>query len=186
MHSDDGIAERDITENTDLGIAQECLTPHSSCGVVTPSHQGSRVPLAQRPPQVLLSGQDSDMSSPNMHSSLGTACTVMAPSQSSTDGSQLSNSPPSGKKAMPRDPDPMLAAKRLRVGDDLATPIETDNPNQTVQKAPSKAKAGRDLPTIRQPKLWLAPDDYTHGACLSFCGCPEPPCSPQPNPLIWC
>ena len=117
VHGDDEIEERDVTEDTGPdgihGVAQECLTPHSGCGVVTPSDQRSHVPLAQRPPQVMLSGQDSDLSSPNMHSSVGTACTIMAPSQSSTAGSQLSNSPPSSKKAVRRDPNPMPAAKRL-------------------------------------------------------------------------
>ena len=87
VHGDDEIEEGDIMEITGPGVAQECLTPHSGCGVVTLSDQVLLVPLAQRPPQVLLSGQDSDMSSPNMHSTLGTAFTVMAPSQSSTDAS---------------------------------------------------------------------------------------------------
>ena len=85
------------------------------------------MPLAQRPPQVLLSGQDSEMSPPNMHSSLETACTVKAPSQSSTDGSQLSNSPPSGKKAMSRDPNPMRAAKPMSLGVDQTAAIDIDN-----------------------------------------------------------
>ena len=144
------------------------------------------MPLAQRPPQVMLSGQDSDMSSPNVHSSLGTARTVMAHNQSSTDGSQLSNSPPSGKKAVPRDPNPMPVAKRLRVGDGMAAPIEVDHPNLTVDEAPSKAKVGRDPPTIRALKLRLEPDDYTACACFFFCSCPEHACSPQSDPLIWC
>ena len=116
VHGDDEIEGRDIMENTSPGVAQGCLTSHFGCGVETLSDRGALVPLGQRPPQVLLSGQDSDMSSPNMHSSLGTACTVMAPSQFATAGSQLSNSPPSSKKAMPRDPNPMPRAKRVRLG----------------------------------------------------------------------
>ena len=188
VHGDDQTEERDVTEDAGRGgmhaIVLECLTPHSGCGVVPPSDQGSPMPLAQRPPPIMLSGQDSDMSSPNVHGSLGIACTVMAPSQLSTDGSQLSKKPPSGKKAVPRDPNPMPAAKCLRVGDDMAAPIEVDNPNQTVEEAPSKAEFGRDLPTIRQLKFWLEPDDYTLGACFFFCSYPEPPCSPQADPLI--
>ena len=93
VHADDEIEGRDVMENTGPSAAQECLTPHSGCGAESLFDPGSPVPLAQRPRQVLFSGQGSEMSSPNMHSSLGTACTVMAPSQSSTDGSQLSNSP---------------------------------------------------------------------------------------------
>ena len=97
VHGDDQMEERDITQVTGPGsihgVAQECLTPHSGCGDVTPSDQESRVPLAQRPPQVMLSGQDSDMSSPNVHSSLGTAPTVMAPSHSSTEGSAAQKPP---------------------------------------------------------------------------------------------
>ena len=158
VHGDDEIEGREMMENTRPGVAQECLTAHSRCGVEALSHQGSPVPLAQRPPKVLFTGQDSEMSSPTMHSSLGTACTVMALSKSSTDGSHLSNSPPSSKKAMPRDPKHMPAAKCVRFGEDLATPIEIDNPNQKLEKDPLKAKAGRDPPTIRQLKLRLAPD----------------------------
>ena len=123
------------------------------------------MPLAQRPPQVMLSDQDSEMSSPNMHSNLGTACTVMVPSRSSTDGSQLSNCPLSGKQAMPRDPNPKPAAKRVRLGVDQATSIQIDNPNQKLEEDPLKARAGTDLPTIRQVKLQLAPEEYTPGAC---------------------
>ena len=124
------------------------------------------MPLAQRPPQVSLSGQDSEMSSPNMHSSLGTACTVMAPSQSSTDGSKLSNSPSSGKKALPRDPNPMPAAKRVRLGVDQAAAIDIDNPDEKVEVDKIKANAGRDLPTIWQLKLRLERDEYVAGACF--------------------
>ena len=80
----------------------------------------------------------------------------------------------------------MPAAKRVRLAEDLATLIEVDNPNQKVDWDPCKAKAGRDLPTIRQLQLRLAPDDYNPGACFFFCNCPEPPCSPQSNPLICC
>ena len=133
VHADDEMQGRDVMENTGPGAAQECLTPHPGCGAESLSDEGSPVPLAQRPPQVLLSGQDSEMSSLNMHSSLGTACTVVAPSQTSTDGSQLSNSPPSGKKAMPRDPNPMPAAKRVRLGVDQAAAIDIDNPDQKVE-----------------------------------------------------
>ena len=46
VHGDDEIEKRDVTEDTGPGVAQECLTPHSGCGVVTPSDQGSPVPLA--------------------------------------------------------------------------------------------------------------------------------------------
>ena len=45
------------------GDAQESLTLHSGNGDVTPSDQGSPVPLAKRPPEVRLSVQHSDMSS---------------------------------------------------------------------------------------------------------------------------
>ena len=173
-------------ENTSPGAAQECLTPHPGCGAESLSDQGSPVPLAQRPPQVLLSGQDSEMSSPNMQSSLGMACTVMAPSQSSTDDSQLSNSPPSGKKAMPRDPNPMPAAKRVRLGVDQAATIVFDNRDEKVEVDKIKANAGRELPTIRQLKLRLARDEYVAGACFFLCSCPEPPCAPQSDPLNWC
>ena len=62
----------------------------------------------------------------------------------------------------------MLAAKRLPVGDDKAAPIEVDGPGLRVGRAPSKAKAGRDLPTIHALKLQLLPDDYTPGACFFF------------------
>ena len=190
VHGDDQMGEQDITEVTGPsgihGVAQECPTPHSGCGDVPPYDHGSPVALAQRPPQVMLSAQDSDMSSLDVHSSLGTACTVMAPSQSSTDGSQLSNSPPSGKKAMPRDPNPMPATKRLCVGDDMAAPNEVDNPGLRVEEASSKAKVGKDLPTIRALKLWLQADDFSAGACFFFCSCLEPPCSPPSDPLIWC
>ena len=173
-------------ENTGCGVAQECLTPHSGSGVEALSDQGSPVPLARRPPQVLLSRQDSEMLSPNMHSNWGTACTVMAPTQSGTDGSQLSKPPPSGRKAMPRDPTPMRAVKHVRLGVDQATAIEIINSNQKVEEDPLKDTAGRDLPTIHQLRLRLAPDEYTAGACFFFCSCPEPPCSLQSNPLIWC
>ena len=155
-------------ENTGPGAAEECLTPHPGCGAESLSDQGFPVPLAQRPPQVSLSGQDSEMSSPTMDSSLGTACTVAAPSQSSTDGPQPFNSPPSGKKAMPRDPNPMPAAKRVRLGADGAAAIDCDNPNQKVGVDKVKAPAVRELPTIRQLKLRLARDEYVAGACF-FC-----------------
>ena len=108
------------------------------------------------------------MSLPNMHSSLGTALTVMAPSQSSTDGSQLSNSPPSGKKAMPRDPNPMPAAKRVQLGVDQAAAIDIDNTHQELADNRIKAKAGRDLPTKWQLKLRLAPDEYIAGASFFY------------------
>ena len=68
----------------------------------------------------------------------------MAPSQSSTDGSQLSNNPPSGKKAMPRDPNPIPAAKRVPLGLDQAAAIDIDNLDQELEEDPLKAKAGRD------------------------------------------
>ena len=139
VHADDEIEGRGAMENTGPTVAQECLTPHSGCGVEALSDQGSPVPQAQRPPQVLLSWQGSEMSSPNMHSSLGTTCTVVAPSESSTDGSQLSNSPPSGKKAMPNDPNPMPAAKRVWLGVDQATAIEIDNPDQKLDEDSLKA-----------------------------------------------
>ena len=142
VHADDEILGRVVLENTGPGVAQECLSPHSGCGVESHADQGSLVPLAQRPPQVLLSGQDSEMSSPNMHSSLGTACTVTAPSQSSTDGSQPSNSPPLGKKAMPRDPNPMPAAKRVRLGVEQDTAIDIDNPKQERKKDRIKVTVG--------------------------------------------
>ena len=48
--------------------------------------------------------QHGDMSSPAVHSSVGTARTVVAPSQFSTDGSQLGNIPPLDKKAVLREP----------------------------------------------------------------------------------
>ena len=80
VHADDENQGRDIMENTGPVAVEECLTPHPGCGAESLSDQGSPVPLAQRPPQVSLSGQDSEMSSPNMDSSLGTACTVVAPS----------------------------------------------------------------------------------------------------------
>ena len=155
-------------ENIGPGAAEECLTPHPGCGAESLSDQGSPVPLALRPPQVSLSGQDSEMSSPNMDSSMGTACTVVAPSQSSTDGSEPCNSPPSGKKAMPRDPNPMPAAKRVRLGADGAAAIGCDNPNQKVEVDKIKAPAGRELPTIRQLKLRLARDEYVAGACFFY------------------
>ena len=155
-------------ENIGPSAAEECLTPHPGCGAESLSDQGSPVPLAQRPPQVSLSGQDSEMSSPNMDSSLGTACTVMVASPSSTDGSQPSNSPPSGKKAMPRDPNPMPAAKRVRLGVDEAAAIDCDNPDQKVEVDKIKAPAGRELPTIRQLKLRLARDEYVAGACVFY------------------
>ena len=129
VHADDENHSRDVMENTGLGAVEEWLTPHPGCGAESLSDQGSPVPLAERPPQVLLSGQDGEMSSPYVDSSLGTACSVVAPSQSSTDGSQRSNSPPSGKKAMPRDPNPMPAAKRVRLGVDEAAAIDCDNPD---------------------------------------------------------
>ena len=153
-------------ENTGPGAAEECLPPHPGCGAESLSDQGSPVPLAQRRPQVLFSWQDSEMSSPNMDSSLGTARTVVAPSQSSTDGSQPSNNPPSGKKAMPRDPNPMPAAQRVRLGVDEAAAIDCDNPDQKVEVDKVKAPAGRELPTIRQLKLRLARDEYVAGACF--------------------
>ena len=125
VHADD-----EVMENIGPGAADECRTPHPGCGAESLSDQGSPVPLAQRPPHVSLSGQDSEMSSPNLDSTMGTACTVLAPSQSSTDGSEPCNSPPSGKKAMPRNPNPMPAAKRVRLGADGAAAIDGDNPNQ--------------------------------------------------------
>ena len=168
VHADDEIQGRDVMENTGPGAAQECLTPHPGGGAESLSDQGSPVPLAQRPPQVLLSGQDSEMSSPNMQRCLGTACAVVAPSQSSTDGSQLSNTPFSGKNAMPRDPNPMPAAKRVRLGVDQAAAIDIDNPDEKVEVDKIKATAGRELPTIRQLKLRLALDEYFAGACFSY------------------
>ena len=168
VHADDEIQGRDGMENTGPSAAQECPTPHPGRGAESLFDQGSPVPLAQRPPQVLLSGQDSEMSSPNMDSRLGTACTVVAPGQSSTDGSQLSNSPPSGKKAMPRDPNPMPAAKRVRLGVDQAAAIDVDNPDQKVEVDTIKATAGRELPTIRQLKLRLARDEYVAGVCFFY------------------
>ena len=168
VHADDENQGRQVMENTGPVVAKECLTPHPGCGAESLSDQGSPVHLAQRPPQVSLSGQDSEMSSPNMDSSLGTACTVVAPSQSSTDGSQPCNSPPSGKKAMPRDPNPMPAAKRVRLGADGAAAIECDDPNQKVELDKIKAPAGRELPTIRQLKLRLARDEYVAGACFFY------------------
>ena len=155
-------------ENIGPGAAEECLTPHPSCGAESLSDQGSPVPLAQRPPQVSLSGQDSEMASPNMDSSMGTACTVVAPSPSSTDGSEPCNSPPSGKKAMPRDPNPMPATKRVRLGADGAAAIDCDNSNQKVEVDKIKAPASRELPTIRQLKLRLARDEYVAGACFFY------------------
>ena len=79
------------------------------------------MPLAQRPLEVMLRVQHSDMSFLALHSSIGTAPTVVAPSQSSTDGSRLGNGPPSGKKAVP-EPNPMPTANCLRVRDDMAAP----------------------------------------------------------------
>ena len=46
--------------------------------------------------------------------------------------------------------------------------MEIDNRNQKLEEDPFKAKASRDLPTIRQVKLRLAPDEYTAGACFFF------------------
>ena len=44
VHGDDEMQARDITEDTRPGgihgVAQECLTPHSGCGDVTPFDQG--------------------------------------------------------------------------------------------------------------------------------------------------
>ena len=168
VHADDENQGREVMENIGTGAAEECLTPHPRCGAESLSDQGSPVPLARRPPQVSLSGQDSEMSSPNMDSSMGTACTVVAPSESSTDGSEPCNSPPSGKKAMPRDPNPMPAAKRVRIGADGAAAIDCDNPNQKVEVDKIKAPASRELPTIRQLKLWLARDEYVAGACFFY------------------
>ena len=87
---------------------------------------------------------------------------------------------------VPREPNPMPAAKRLRVGDDMAAPIVVDDPDLRVSRAPSKAKAGRDLPSIRALNFQLLPDGYTLGLCFFFCSCPQPPCSPHPDPLTWC
>ena len=64
----------------------------------------------------------------------------------------------------------MLAAKLVRLGVDQATPIEIDNPNRKLKKDPLKAKGGRDLPTIRQVRLRLAPDEYNAGAYFFFAG----------------
>ena len=185
VHADDENQGQDVMQNTGPGAAEQCLAPHPGCGTESLSDQGSPVFLAQRPPQVFLSGQDSEMSSPNMDSNLGTACTVVAPSQSSTDGSQPSNSPPSGKKAMPRDPNRMPAAKRVRLGVDEAAAIDCDNPDQKVEVDKIKAPAGREPPTIRQLKLRLARDEYVAGACFFLCSCPQPPCAPQSDPLNW-
>ena len=168
VHADNENQGREVMENIGPGAAEECLTPHPGCGAESLSDQGSPVPLAQRPPQVSLSGQDSEMASPDMDSSMGTACTVVAPSQSSTDGSEPCNSPPSGKKAMPRDPNPMPAAKRVRLGADGAAAIDCDNPNQKVEEDKIKAPASRELPTIRQLKLRLARDEYVAGACFFY------------------
>ena len=74
---------------------------------------------------------------------------------------------------MPRDPNLRPAAKCVRLGEDLATRIEIDNPNQKLDKDTCKAKAGRDLPTIRQPKLRLAPDECTPGAFFFFAAAPS-------------
>ena len=168
VHADNENQGREVMENMGPGAAEECLTPHPGCGAASLSDQGSPVPLAQRPPQVSLSGQDSEMASPDMDSSMGTACTVVAPSQSSTDGSEPCNSPPSCKKAMPRDPNPMPAAKRVRLGADGAAAIDCDNPNQKVEEDKIKAPASRELPTIRQLKLRLARDEYVAGACFFY------------------
>ena len=65
---------------------------------------------------------------------------------------------------MPRDPNPMPAAKRVRLGADGAATIDCDNPNQKVEVDKIKAPAGRELPTIRQLKLRLARDEYVAGA----------------------
>ena len=46
--------------------------------------------------------------------------------------------------------------------------MEIDNLDQKLEKDPLKAKAGRDLPTIRQLKLPLAPDAYIASACFFF------------------
>ena len=94
------------------------------------------------------------------------ACTVMAPSESSTDGSHLSNIPPSSKKAMPRDPNLTPAAKRVRLGVDQAAAIDIDNLDEKVEVDKIKANAGRELPTIRQLKLRLARDQYDAAACF--------------------
>ena len=168
VHADDENQGREVMENVGPGAAEECLTPHPGCGAESLSDQGSPVPLAQRPPQVSLSGQDSEMSSPNMDGSMGTACTVVAPSQSSTDAPEPCNSPPSGKKAMPRDPNPMPAAKRVQLAADGAAAIDCDNPNQKVEVDKIKAPASRELPTIRQLTLRLARDEYVVGACFFY------------------
>ena len=183
VHADDEIQGRDVMESTDPGAAQECLTPHPGCGVESLFDQGSPVPLVERPPQVLLSGQDGEMSSPNMHSSLGTPCTAMAPSQSSTDGSELSNNPPSRKKAMPRDPNPLPAAKRVRLGVDQAAAIDIDNPEEKVEVDKIKANAGSNLPTIRQLKLRLARDEYIDGACFFYVAALSLPALRSQTPL---
>ena len=148
--------KEDICAGGIHGDAQECLTPHSGSGDVTPYDQGSPMSLAQRPLEITRSVHHSSMSSPT----IGTAPTIAAFSRSSTDGSQLGNSPPSGKKVVPREPNPMPAAKRLRVGDPKAAPIEVDDPGLRV----SRAKAGRDLHAIRALQLQWLPDDYTPGA----------------------
>ena len=62
----------------------------------------------------------------------------------------------------------MPAAKRVRLGLDQATAIEIGNPDQKLKNDSLKAKAGRDLPTIRQLKLRLAPNYYILGACFCF------------------
>ena len=62
----------------------------------------------------------------------------------------------------------MPAAKRVRLGVDQAAAIHIDNPDQKVKVDTIKAKAGRDLPTIRQLKLRLAPDEYIASACFFY------------------
>ena len=62
----------------------------------------------------------------------------------------------------------MPPAKRLQVGVDKAAPIEVGDPDLRGARAPSKAKAGRDQPTIGALKLQLLPDNYTPHAFFFF------------------
>ena len=60
----------------------------------------------------------------------------------------------------------MRAAKRVRLGVDQAATIDIDNLDEKVEVDEIKAKAGRDLPTIRHLKLRLARDEYIASACF--------------------
>ena len=69
---------------------------------------------------------------------------------------------------MPSDPNPMPAAKRVRLGVVQAAATDIDNPDEKVEVDKIKANAGRELPTIRQLQLRLARDEYVAAACFFY------------------